>query len=62
MVGAPIAIPVDGPNSITVAFDEVRSQPIVVANLLGGDQRRLGYAVADDQQKSAVRGLRRTRS
>ncbi len=50
VVGAPIAIPIDGSNSIAAAFDEVRSQPFVVVNLLGGEQRRLGYAVPDDQK------------
>jgi serine phosphatase RsbU (regulator of sigma subunit) len=49
-VGAPVAIPVDGANSITALFDTVRSQPFVVVNLLGGEQRRLGYGVPSDQK------------
>jgi Stage II sporulation protein E (SpoIIE) len=46
-VGIPFVLPVDGPNSATSMLADATKSPFAVVDLLGGDKRRLGYAVAD---------------
>ena len=46
-VGAPIVLPTDGPNSATSMLASATTHPFVIVNLLGGEARHLGYAVAD---------------
>ncbi|MEP7204337.1 MAG: PP2C family protein-serine/threonine phosphatase [Ilumatobacteraceae bacterium] len=49
-VGPASGIPVDGANSVSTILDAVKSQPFVVVDLLGGDQRQLAYAVPNDSK------------
>jgi hypothetical protein len=45
--GVPISLSSDGGNAVTDMLASAKSKPFVIVNLLGGPQRRLGYAVAD---------------
>ncbi|MGZ4791688.1 MAG: PP2C family protein-serine/threonine phosphatase [Ilumatobacteraceae bacterium] len=46
-IGDPAALSVTGANSASAMLQRATSEPFVVIDLLGGGQRRLGYAVAD---------------
>jgi Stage II sporulation protein E (SpoIIE) len=45
--GAPTAMPADGANSATAMLEAASAQPFVLVDLLEGERRRLGYAVAN---------------
>ena len=59
-IGNPVAMPLIGANSAAAMLDRATSEPFVIVNLLGGDRRRLGYAVADsaDHAQYVVYGER----
>jgi serine phosphatase RsbU (regulator of sigma subunit) len=46
-LGEPVAMPASGESSAAAMLRKAGSEPFVVVDLLGGDRRRLGYAVAD---------------
>ena len=46
-LGDPVAMPASGDSSAVAVLERVTSKPFVIVDLLGGDRRRLGYAVAD---------------
>ncbi len=46
-LGNPVAMPASGDSSAAAVLERATSAPFVVVNLLDGDRRRLGYAVAD---------------
>ena len=46
-IGAPVAMPASGNSAAAAMLQRATSEPFVVVDLLGGPQRRLGYAVAD---------------
>lgn len=45
--GTPLSLSADGQNAVAGMLDSATSNPFIVVGLLGADQRRLGYAVAD---------------
>ncbi len=59
-VGTPVAMPATGTSSAAAMLQRAASEPFVVVDLLGGTQRRLGYAVADsaDHPQYVVYGER----
>jgi serine phosphatase RsbU (regulator of sigma subunit) len=46
-VGGPVALPMDGGDSVQAMLDSATAEPFVVVDLLNLEPRRLGYAVAD---------------
>jgi serine phosphatase RsbU (regulator of sigma subunit) len=50
-LGEPISLPSSGGNSAATMLGRAAAEPFVLVDLLGGDQRRLGYAVADSADK-----------
>jgi hypothetical protein len=45
--GVPITLSAGGEDAVTAMLDSTKSNPFVIVDLLSGDQRRLGYAVAN---------------
>lgn len=45
--GVPIALSAGGEDAVTAMLDSAEANPFVVVDLLSGDKRRLGYAVAN---------------
>ena len=50
VVGGPITLPADGANGATAMLDKASVEPFVLVDLLGGDKRRLGYAISDGKK------------
>jgi serine phosphatase RsbU (regulator of sigma subunit) len=46
-LGDPLAMPASGDSSAEAMLAKAGTKPFVVVDLLGGDRRRVGYAVAD---------------
>jgi serine phosphatase RsbU (regulator of sigma subunit) len=46
-VGIPTSLPIEGQNGASAMLDSAATEPFVVVDLLAGEKRRLGYAVAD---------------
>ena len=59
-LGDAVALPASGDSSASAMLDRATTEPFVVVDLLSGDHRRLGYAVADVADEPAVRRVRGT--
>lgn len=50
VVGGPIALPAGGTEGVPSVLAKASTEPFVLVDLLGGDKRRLGYAVSDGKK------------